>query len=586
MKSLFFNFILAARKFFIVSGFLCIFYAGFFATAEAASLGISPSTGVYSANGTFTVRVMVNTDGKSVNAAEGTLTFNPRELSVVSVNRTSSIFNLWVTEPTFSNSAGTISFSGGLPSGYTGSAGTIMNITFRAAGAGTARVSFKNGSVLANDGRGTNILTAMNGGSFTIQAQASTPIPEVIEYVAPANTPAAPLVTSSTHADQSSWYRENKAVLSWSVPSGVTAVRTLLDQNPTSIPTKVYDDPVTTITLDDLPEGVSYFHLQFKNEDGWGRVTHYRLAIDSEKPTDISIGLLTDDLTNPQQTLRVAVSDTTSDVTRFKVKLDASEPFEFTDETASGTIPLPILEPGYHSVIVEAFDKAGNSVVGSYSFTIASFDKPQFTEYPTEINEEVIPVIKGQTRPHAVVTIAVLPLGATPTQYTVNANETGEFIFIPSGRFSTGVYELTAEATDAYGARSDMSEVIRIAVQQPGFIRIGSLIVNVLSVLIPLLVLSVLLIIGVWYVVLYARRFRNEVTVESVEALAILRREFTDLQITLSQQERILAESRSTKKVTKAEAAMVEAIGIALKSSQQKVEKEIEDITALTRKNK
>ena len=98
--------------------------------------------------------------------------------------------------------------------------------------------------------------------------------------------------------------------------------------------------------------------------------------------------------------------------------------------------------------------------------------------------------------------------------------------------------------------------------------------------------LSVLLIIGVWYVVLYARRFRNEVTVESVEALAILRREFTDLQITLSQQERILAESRSTKKVTKAEAAMVEAIGIAVKSSQQKVEKEIEDITALTRKNK
>ena len=64
--------------------------------AEAATLSVSPGTGVYTSNSTFTVRVVVNSGGKPINAAEGTLTFNPSELSVVSASRSTSIFNLWV----------------------------------------------------------------------------------------------------------------------------------------------------------------------------------------------------------------------------------------------------------------------------------------------------------------------------------------------------------------------------------------------------------------------------------------------------------------------------------------------------------
>jgi hypothetical protein len=553
-------------------------------SAEAASLGISPSTGVYSANGTFSVRVVVNTDGKPINASDGTLSFNPKELSVVSVNRSGSIFNLWVTEPTFSNSAGTINFSGGLPSGYTGGAGTIMNITFKAAGAGTARVTFKGGSVLANDGKGTNILTAMNGGNYTIQAQATTPQAEEIEYVAPANTPGMPQIASATHSDATIWYKDKEAVLSWSLPSGVTAVRTLLDQSATTIPTKVYDDPIKTITLSDLSEGVSYFHLQFKNGDGWGKVAHYRLAIDSENPSKIDISSATEDSANPDQILSVVVEETTSKIVRYSVKVDAAEPYEYFDKENKGVITVSALTPGYHSVIIEAFDEAGNSIVGTYSFTIEAFAKPQFTEYPTEINEEVIPVIKGQTRAGATVTITLTRLGTTPVTYTIVAGETGEFIFIPEGRFTTGVYELIAQATDSFGAQSEVSEPIRIAVQQPGFLRVGSFMVSVLSVLVPLIALVVLLLFGVWYLIVYASRFRRTVRVESIEALEMLRREFTELQTTLSNQERVLRESRKTESLTKAETAFVTAIGSSLKLSQQKVEKEIKDITILTAK--
>lgn len=554
--------------------------------ALAATLSLSPGTGVYTSGATFSVNVRVNSQGKEINAAEGTLKFNPNELSVVSVNRAGSIFNLWVAEPTFSNGAGTISFSGGSPSGYTGSGGSVMNVTFRAAGAGSPRVSFTNGSVLANDGRGTNVLTAMNGGSFTIQARSVAPAPEVItEYVAPANTPAAPVITSDTHPNPTKWYSAKTATLAWNVPAGITAVRTLWNQNPTSVPTKVYENPLRTITLSDLDEGVSYFHLQFQNEDGWGKVSHYRLAVDSQKPASIEISQPEDaNLANPVQEILIVAEDVTSEVNRFLVKIDDNEPVEFTRETASSTITLPALEPGYHTLVIEAFDEAGNSVIESYSLTILSFDRPVFTDYPTEINEEVIPVIKGLTRANSVVDVYVQKVGSEPTTYSVESDENGVFVFIPEGTFTTGVYELSARATDEYGAQSEFSDVVRIAVQQPGYLRVGSLIVSVLSVIVPLVVLIGLLIFGTGYLFAYLRRFKKEVSVESVEALEILRAEFTTLQKILRAEEAAMQGSRKTKKLTIAETHMVETFDRALMTSRQKVEKEIEDITELTEK--
>jgi hypothetical protein len=578
----------------IVRTFIVFFIAlTFYVTGtnfvEAASLSLSPSTGVYTANEIFSVRVVVNTRGKPINAADGTLSFNPRELSVVSVNRSGSIFNLWVSEPAFSNGAGTINFSGGLPSGYTGGSGNIMTVTFRAAGASTARVSFTKGSVLANDGRGTNVLTAMNGGTYTIQAQSVAPEPEEIEYIAPANTPAAPAITSDTHPNPFNWYTSNRAKLNWTLPSGVVAVRTLLNEIPTSVPTKVYENPIKTISLDDLPEGKSYFHLQFKNADGWGKVTHYRLAVDSNNPTNIDIyhpeGA---NFADPVQTLLVAIEDEVSEVNQFKVKVDSAEPYKYEAVSSSSTvaITLPSLEPGYHVVIIEAFDQAGNKIVGTYTFTLESFDQPVFTEYPSEINEEVIPVIKGLTRPQSEVEVTVSRVGGEPSLYTVASDDNGEFIFIPEGTFSNGVYELTAVATDEFGAKSDVSDTIRIAVQQPGFLRVGSLIVSVLSVIVPLLVLVLALVLGVWYLLLYSLRFRKRVGIESTEALEILHREFSNLQTTLRQQESVLRKTRKTKKLTQAEAVMIEVLDQALQSSQQMVEKEILDVTKLTSKQK
>ncbi|MFT5036564.1 MAG: hypothetical protein ACI9VM_000126 [Candidatus Azotimanducaceae bacterium] len=555
-----------------------------FSFTEAATLSVSPQTGVYTVGGIFTTNIRINTQGKPINAAEATVSFDPRKVSVISLAK-GSIFNLWTVDPIYSNAAGSITFGGGSPSGYTGSAGSVVSVTFRALTAGDTKVSFTSGSILAADGLGTNVLSSMGSAAFTLVANDVPAIPEVIEYVAPANTPAAPKVTSSTHTNPGSWYKNINAELSWSLPARVTAVRTLLDSNAGSIPTKVYETPISSISIPDLDEGVSYFHIQFKNSDGWGRVTHYRLAVDTQKPTVFDIALASDsDLSSPEQTLELTVTDAPSGIGHYSVQVDGGEPYEFIDETGSSTITLPALDPGHHSVIMEAFDKAGNSLISTFSFNILAFDKPQFTEYPTRINSEVIPVIKGITRPDSEVTINVDQVStadgvyAGPSQYNVRSDDAGTFIFIPDGRLVNGVYELTAIAIDTHGAKSDPSDTIRIAVQDPGYIMIGSLIVSVLSVLIPLLGLVVLLVLLVVFFFRRIRTISRVVVTETKEAQTVLEKEFTQLHAVLTSQKEALEESRKTKKLTKAEDTLIVSMKNAMEESRKRVAKEIDDV--------
>lgn len=549
----------------------------------AATLKLSPNTGVYTVGKAFTVNVLVTTDGKAINAADGQISFNPRELSVISASRASSIFNLWTEEPTFSNTAGTISFGGGSPTGYKGVSGTVLSVTFKALGAGTPKVNFKNGSVLAADGMGTNVLTGMNGATFTVSAATETPEPE---YIAPANTPKAPVVTSSTHTDQTKWYPTKDAVLSWSLPSDATAIRTLLDDAPSTIPTIVYDERITSKEISDLSEGLSYFHIQLKNKDGWGKVTHYTLAVDTEAPSAFTIA---EDPVNESgaQVLNFTVQDI-SPIPQYKIQIDGKEPFIFTDEKFLKKYTLETLQPGYHTVVVEAFDSAGQSIVASYSFTVEAFEKPQFIEYPSRINTEVIPAIKGKTRPNARVAVEVRKAGDgtlisiagasdASDPYTIESNNEGEFTFVPNEPFERGVYIITALAKDSTGKISERSDEIKIIVETPGYIVFGGAIINILSVIIPLVALVLLMLFGSWYLWHHLSKWRRKVTKETAEAEDSLAKEFDIIVKNLDDNVAVLKESRKGK-LTKAELALIEKIETDLRVARGKISKEITDI--------
>lgn len=188
------------RKHFLISfSFLLLFP---FAAQAGGALFLSPSSGNYKVGDSFSVLVNLDTGGESINASTGHINFDNSKLQVVSLTYAQSVFSIWTEIPAFSNQAGTISFSGGVPSpGYTGSSGTVLRIIFKAKSYGQAPVNFLSGSILANDGKGTNIADGLRGAFFTLTSPFA---PVSDEEVTPKKNPtlkeaekaiSAPIVT-------------------------------------------------------------------------------------------------------------------------------------------------------------------------------------------------------------------------------------------------------------------------------------------------------------------------------------------------------------------------------------------------------
>ena len=167
---------------------LISFFVPLVASAQA-TLFVSPSSGVYKVGDIFSVLMNVNSGGQAINAASVQMSFDNTKLEVTEVGYSRSIFTIWTEEPVFSNAAGSVRLSGGLPTpGFTGASGAILRVNFKAKATGQASVVLTSGSVLANDGSGTNILDNFKGGLYNI-------ISAVKEGTAAAK-PAAPATTT------------------------------------------------------------------------------------------------------------------------------------------------------------------------------------------------------------------------------------------------------------------------------------------------------------------------------------------------------------------------------------------------------
>jgi len=162
LKNVFLN------KSFCLTSLLFSFFV-FPLSASAATLFVAPQSKDIRVDDTFIVLVNTNTQGTAINAASVDIKFDQNLLSAQSVGYSNSIFTLWAEEPKYSNLAGNIHLSGGLSSpGFTGSNGAILRITFKARAVGQTQISLENGSVLANDGIGTDVLSSVQGSSITI----------------------------------------------------------------------------------------------------------------------------------------------------------------------------------------------------------------------------------------------------------------------------------------------------------------------------------------------------------------------------------------------------------------------------------
>jgi hypothetical protein len=327
--------------------------------ASAATLELVPASATVPVGGIVNSSVLISSSDQAMNAVSGTLTFSPSQFEVVSVSKAGSVLTLWVQDPAFSNSDGTVTFGGIVPNpGYQGSRGKVLSVTLRAKRAGQAVVSFSDSSVLANDGNGTNILTTALPASYTVTSSAPSP-PATPVPAAPAIGPEVH-ITSSSHPDETRWYQATHAVLDWTNAPDVTAVKLSYDRDANGSPQVTYDEPLAHKELD-LTDGIWYFHLREKTAAGLGRTAHYRIQIDTAPPTVPSISFPNGARTATTSiATRFVATDAESGVDHYALALDGRTQ-EISADKGKGDYALPVTTAGPHTLVVTVFDKAGNS---------------------------------------------------------------------------------------------------------------------------------------------------------------------------------------------------------------------------------
>ena len=548
-------------------------------SAEAATLFFSQSADSYGVGSTFSVGVYTGSSDQAMNAASGVVSFPSDKLEVVSLSKTGSIFSLWVQEPSFSNSGGTVSFEGiVLNPGFMGGSGKILTITFRAKAPGEANLSFTSGSVLANDGTGTNILTGLRTAIINIDSK-SLPVgtPPAEETTSEGK---APTIASSTHPDQAKWYANSSPEFSWTLPLGVLEVRTLIGTSPKSTPTVSYDPPIGNKKIDTLPDGIYYFHLQIRTATGWGAVAHYRVNIDTTPPKPFSItfphgtkGVL------PQSVILFNTTDDQSGISYYNVRV-GSDVAERVDALAGGNQQeLPSQYPGMYIVTVTALDRAGNTTSASADFTIEAIDAPVITSYPEEVESGDIIKIRGTTYPNSNVSVLIKQDEKVVSEENTQSNGSGDFTLIITKRFDSGVYTFTARVTDARGARSNESVPLTIIINPKFLASVMTLILNYLSLII-LILLALAAIIGIgistWYrLSRIIRRLRHE----GREAEKVLEKSFNLLRKDVHAHVMRLKAVKDKRKLTTEEILFLEEFEKNLKEAENIITKEIQDVS-------
>lgn len=551
------------KKLLVLIGLILVSISGLPAATEAAgaSLYLSPSSGNYTVGKNFTATVGVNTGGVAINAADGNLSFNSN-LEVVSVSKSGSIFNLWVGEPNYSNTARTVSFSGGIPNpGFTGS-GKIFSITFRAKNAGTGTVNFSSGTVLANDGKGTNILSGMGSGSY------------ILGEAPPAvSLPSLPEITSSTHPDQDKWYQNKNPQFSWKLPTDIIGVSFVFNKEEKSSPDSVSDGVINSKSYENIEDGIWYFHLKFQNKNGWGSTSHYKVKIDTTPPNDFEI--IVDnggDVTNPHPIIIFKTSDASSGIDYYEIKIGQGEIIK-TNEDSYKT---PIQPPGKYTVIVKALDKAGNYNLAMTDLIIEAIETPVITDYSKILYLGDPFYLKGKSLAETDINIYIQKEGEEKVfKSTVRSDKNGNFVYEHDRLLWRGLYNVWVEAQDSRGAKSNPSKKINVSVGPCALIKIGSLTINYLFAVIILLILILILCVLFWRTWQKIKERRKKLKKEITEAEEALYKAFLVLKKEIEEQ---IAMLDSYPGLSPQEKRIYQELKNALKISEEFIEKEIKDI--------
>lgn len=572
---------------------MLILSAGFLysspAKAASASLYFSPATGTYVIGDKFSVAVRVSASGQAINASEGTISYDKAILDLVSVSKSGSIFTLWTSEPSFNKSAGTISFGGGLqPPGYSGSSGKIISITFKTKAIGSAQVRFTSGAVLANDGKGSNILESMGSGNYKVAAKEVTPVPETKPTGAQTVTPVVkeiadeeylkPTITSPTHPDQNTWYNKNDVDFSWALPAAVTGLAISINHEATADPGTVSDGLYSTKTYKGVESGIWFLHLKFYDGKKWGTADHYRVLIDLVRPKPFDIGVSQPDSAIMPK-LEFKTTDDFSGVKQYDIFVNSLEQRKFSLEEDQAKPKLDVqlteLEYGKHTAMIKAIDKAGNETISTVEFMIEPIATPIIKDYAKELKSTDRFFISGTALENIIVNIYVQDEAGRVTTKVAHSDQNGNWFYVYDTGLDNGRYIAWVEGQNQNGLKSRPSEKISFLVSPPIFARIGSFVINYFTVIASLLLLIILIIISLLFLI---GLIRKKLKKETVEVEDVLHQNMKNLKKVIEEDIDNLNKLKKLSDVAKESEQMKQSLDDYIEATEKKILKEIKDV--------
>jgi len=438
------------------------------------------------------VDIKINTEDVSINAIQATVQFPSNVLELIEADNTVSAFNFWVEDPLISNEEGTLKFIGGTTQGVSGQALQVLKMTFKAVGAGQAPISFSDSVVTANDGKGTNVLSKIEGTNIAVSPEVVNPVVPVVpisptapsvpaeqpapvlrEPVQAEGRPDMPQLRVPLYPDESRWYSHLGEVIAfWDVPADVTKVAAAIDKNPTTSPENIESGLFTGKSFGVLQEGVWYVHVQFRNNVGWGPEAHYKISIDTTPPVSFKVDIDQEASDNPSPKISYESFDSLSGIAKALVFVDDKGLLE-SQETS---LTLPLQAPGKHTLRVRILDNAGNSVEDSLEFEILPLQTPVIEFITKRVSREEPVFVSGTGLANSFIDLLVYDKSNQEIyKETVGTDASGKWGVSLKEPLLLGNYIITATTRDDRGALSFPSPAEKFTVRPQTIVSLGPL---------------------------------------------------------------------------------------------------------------
>jgi hypothetical protein len=273
----------------------------------------------------------------------------------------------------------------------------------------------------------------------------------------------------------------------------------------------------------------------------------------------------------------ILAEDSLSGVNHITMSVDGGKAVELKVDP-SNLYRLPKQVSGNHTVIVSAYDAAGNASTVSLDFTIQTISPPVITEFTKKVDFDTQLKITGATYPQTSVELSLTDRDGKVQTMTTTSNDTGVFSTVWARKVETGVYEMRARVLDGKGAVSDFTESKVIIVEQLALVRVGIFVMNWLSVVLIVIIAAITISGTFWYSLVQFSRFRRKVRRTMTEAENTLKTNVAALRRDTEEFHTILVKAERKRELTKEEQAILKKFKKRLDITEKEIEKKIEQI--------